>query len=73
MADFENISNKAEDTKGKAKEAVGEATDDDSLRGEGKVDQAKATAKEKLDSAKDKANEVVGKVFGGDDKGDVQR
>lgn len=68
MAEYENISNKAEDTKGKAKEALGEATEDGSLKGEGKVDQVKATAKEKLDNAKDKANEAIGKVFGNDDK-----
>ena len=68
MADYENISNKAEDTQGKAKEALGEAAEDDSLKGEGKLDQAKATAKDKLDNAKDKVNEAIGKVFGNDEK-----
>lgn len=60
-----DIRNKAEDLGGKAKEAAGEATGDRSLENEGKADQTKAQAKEKLSDAgnavKDKANEALGK------------
>ena len=60
-----DIRNKAEDLGGKAKEAAGEATGDRSLENEGKADQTKAQAKEKLsdagDAIKDKANEAMGK------------
>lgn len=54
-----------QDLGGKAKEAFGDATDNDSLSNEGKADQAKSDIKEKAtdaaDSVKDKANEVIGK------------
>ena len=49
---------------GQAKEAVGDATDNKSLKDEGKADQVKSDAKDKLNEAKDavsdKANEVIG-------------
>ena len=38
----DKIENKAEDLKGKAKEATGKATDDDELEAEGKTDQTKS-------------------------------
>ncbi|WP_235737412.1 CsbD family protein [Nocardioides alcanivorans] len=51
---------KADDLKGRAKEAAGAATNDDELKNEGKADQAKASIKEKVesvaDSIKDKLN-----------------
>ena len=43
----------ADEIKGKAKEAVGDLTDDDELEREGKVDQAAGGVKEKLADAKD--------------------
>ncbi|MGP6175114.1 CsbD family protein [Corynebacterium sp. A21] len=65
MGDFEN---KAEDFGGKAKEAFGEATDNESLKDEGKADQAKAGIKDKVseagDAVKDAANKVLGSFKG---------
>ena len=45
--------------KGKTKEAVGDATDNESLEAEGKKDQAVGTMKDKVDDAKDKVNEKI--------------
>ncbi|WP_293772269.1 CsbD family protein [uncultured Corynebacterium sp.] len=63
MSDFEN---KKDELLGSAKEKVGEATGNESLENEGKADQVKAGAKEKLedaaDAVKDKANEVLGNL-----------
>jgi len=50
--------------KGRAKQAVGDLTDDDDLRREGKVDEHAGKAKDKLDDMKDKAEDVVDKVKG---------
>jgi len=44
--------------KGKAKEAVGEATDNEQLQAEGKFDQAKGHAKSAVENAKDAAKDV---------------
>jgi uncharacterized protein YjbJ (UPF0337 family) len=44
--------------KGRVKEAVGSLTGDDSLKNEGKVDQAKSTVKDGVDKVADK---VTGK------------
>lgn len=63
MSDFEN---KKDELLGSAKETIGEATGNESLENEGKADQVKAGAKEKLedaaDAVKDKANEVLGNL-----------
>ena len=46
--------NKAEDLKGKAKEATGHATDDDDdLEAEGKTDQTKSSLKDAKENIKD--------------------
>ncbi|ROR90252.1 CsbD family protein [Nocardioides aurantiacus] len=45
--------NTAEDLKGKSKEATGEATNDDSLKAEGKTDQTKSSAKQAGENVKD--------------------
>jgi uncharacterized protein YjbJ (UPF0337 family) len=45
--------------KGRTKEAVGDLTDDDDLKDEGKVDKATGSAKDKLDRAADKVKDVV--------------
>lgn len=62
MGDLEN---KGQEFGGKAKEAFGDATDNERLENEGKADQTKADFKDKLsdagDAVKDKANEVLGK------------
>ncbi|MDN6199933.1 CsbD family protein [Corynebacterium flavescens] len=61
MGDFEN---KKDELAGKAKEAVGDATNNEELENEGKADQVTSGAKQKLsdavDGIKDKANEVIG-------------
>jgi uncharacterized protein YjbJ (UPF0337 family) len=46
--------NKAQDLKGRAKEAAGAATDNRDLQAEGQADQAKASLKDKVDKATDK-------------------
>ena len=49
----DKISNAADDLKGKAKEAVGSATDDEELERQGKGDQAKADLKDAGEKVKD--------------------
>ena len=57
-----DLSNKAEQAKGKVKQAVGDLTDDDDLRREGKVDDASGSAKEKVGDLKDKAEGAIDAV-----------
>jgi uncharacterized protein YjbJ (UPF0337 family) len=45
--------------KGRAKQAVGDLTDDDDLKDEGKVDKASGAIKEKVDKASDKVKDAV--------------
>lgn len=47
------MSGTSDDLKGRAKEAVGDLTDDKDLQREGKIDQAVGAAKEKVSDAKD--------------------
>jgi len=49
----DKISNAAEEAKGKVKEGVGKATDDERLEAEGKVDQSKANLKQAGENVKD--------------------
>jgi uncharacterized protein YjbJ (UPF0337 family) len=49
----DKISNAAEELGGKAKEATGNATDNDRLKAEGQTDQVKADAKKVGESVKD--------------------
>ncbi len=49
----DDIKHNADEAAGKAKEKWGEATDDQSLENEGKVDQAKANLKKAADDVKD--------------------
>lgn len=53
MSATDKIKNAIDDVAGKAKEAWGEATDDDSTKNEGKVDQAKADLKDAGEKVKD--------------------
>ena len=48
-----------DEAKGRAKEAAGDLTDDESLQREGKVDRAEGTAKDKLDDAGDKVKDAL--------------
>jgi uncharacterized protein YjbJ (UPF0337 family) len=57
------MSERFDEAKGKAKEAVGDLTDDDDLKREGKLDQAGASVKEKVGDAVDKAKDKVGDVL----------
>ena len=50
---------KADEAKGRAKEAAGALTDDQSLKHEGKVDRATGSVKDAVGDAGDKAKDVV--------------
>jgi len=58
MSTEDKASNKVQDLKGKAKEAVGSATGNEELEAKGKTDQAKSAVKDVGENAKD----AVGKV-----------
>jgi uncharacterized protein YjbJ (UPF0337 family) len=53
MGNQDKLNNKAKDLKGKAKEAWGDATDNERLEAEGKVDQSKADLKQAGEKVKD--------------------
>ena len=53
MSATDKIKNTIEDAAGKAKEAVGKATGDDSTKNEGKADQAKSDLKDAGEKVKD--------------------
>ena len=48
-----------DDLKGRAKEAAGDLTDDQSLKNEGKVDRATGSAKDAIGDAGDKVKDAV--------------
>jgi uncharacterized protein YjbJ (UPF0337 family) len=50
---------KFDEMKGRAKEAVGDLTDDDELKDEGKVDKATGSIKDKVDRASDEVKDAV--------------
>jgi uncharacterized protein YjbJ (UPF0337 family) len=51
-----------DEAKGRVKEGVGDLTDNDDLKREGKVDQAKGNVKEGIEEASDKAKEGLEKA-----------
>jgi uncharacterized protein YjbJ (UPF0337 family) len=53
MAFDDKVDNKAEEARGKIKEGVGKATDDERLEGEGKADQASSNLKQAGEKVKD--------------------
>jgi uncharacterized protein YjbJ (UPF0337 family) len=53
---------KAEELKGRVKEATGDLTDDDDLRRQGKADQMSGKAKQKVEHTKDKVEEGIDRV-----------
>jgi uncharacterized protein YjbJ (UPF0337 family) len=57
-----SMSGTADDLKGRAKEAVGDLTDDDRLKREGKADRAGGAVKDKLEDAKEWAEDKVDDV-----------
>jgi uncharacterized protein YjbJ (UPF0337 family) len=48
-----------DDLKGRAKEAVGDLTDNDDMKREGKLDQASGKVKETVDDVKDKIGDAL--------------
>jgi uncharacterized protein YjbJ (UPF0337 family) len=50
---------KTDDLKGRAKEAAGDLTDDQSLKNEGKVDKATGNVKDKVGDAGDKVKDAL--------------
>jgi uncharacterized protein YjbJ (UPF0337 family) len=53
------MSGKADELKGRVKEAAGAVTDDDRLRREGKVDQAAGKTKQAVEKVVDKTKKVI--------------
>ncbi len=51
-----------DDIKGRAKEAVGDITDNDDLKKEGKTDRASGKVKDTIDKVEDKAKDLVDDV-----------
>ena len=60
----DKIGNKAEDLKGKGKEAAGNATGDQELQAEGKGDQTSAAFKDGAEKVKDAASNIKDKLTG---------
>ena len=60
----DKASNSAEDLGGKAKEAAGNVTGDDQLKGEGKGDQASSSIKDVGEKVKDAAGDIKDKLTG---------
>lgn len=58
MSASDKVDNKAEELKGKAKEAVGKTTDDEELEAQGKADQGKANVKQAGEKVKDAVKDV---------------
>ena len=56
--------NKSEDLKGRAKEAAGATSDNDSLKSEGKADRAGAQAKDGVEKIAGGARDLVDKGIG---------
>jgi uncharacterized protein YjbJ (UPF0337 family) len=54
-----NTDKNVDEGAGRLKEAAGSLLDDDELKNEGKGDRAKASVKDKIDKAADKAKEVL--------------
>jgi len=57
-----SASDKAEEYKGKAKEAAGDLTGNDELKSEGQTDQASSSVKQTIDDAAGKAKDAAQSV-----------
>lgn len=53
------MSPNTDELKGRAKEAAGDLTDDDSLKNEGKADRASGKIKDAIDGAADKVKDAL--------------
>ncbi len=60
--DMGEVDNKVEQAKGHVKEAVGDLTDNDELRDEGKRDQAAGKVKQKVEQVTDKIEDGIDNV-----------
>ena len=58
MATDDKLRNQGEDLKGKAKETIGRATDDEELEAQGRTDQAKSSLKDAGEKVKDAIKDV---------------
>ena len=56
------MSGEFDKVKGRAKQAAGDLTDNDSLRNDGKKDEAAGKVKDGVDKVKDKVNDAVDAV-----------
>jgi uncharacterized protein YjbJ (UPF0337 family) len=56
------MGSKSDDLKGRAKEAVGDLTDNDELKREGQADRAGGKAKEVIENAGEKAKDLVDEI-----------
>jgi uncharacterized protein YjbJ (UPF0337 family) len=61
MSERDKASNKAEEIKGRAKEAAGRATDDERLEAEGRSDQTRSNLKQAGEKVKDAARDATGR------------
>ncbi|MCT1564510.1 CsbD family protein [Corynebacterium glucuronolyticum] len=65
MGDIQDdIKNKAEEFGGKAKEGLGNVTDNEKLEAEGKADQTKSDIKQGIEELGDKVKEAGDKILG---------
>jgi uncharacterized protein YjbJ (UPF0337 family) len=64
MATEDKAAHKGTELKGKAKEAVGDVTDDRDLQAEGQADQAEGNVKQAGDKVKDAGSKVKDAVTG---------
>lgn len=60
----DRLGNKGEEVAGRAKEAMGAASDNDELRREGKADQASAGLKDKVEDVKDTVTDAIDNLRG---------
>ena len=60
------MSGEVDEAKGRLKQAAGDLTDNDSLKNEGKKDEAAGKVKGAVDDVKDKIDDAVDKVRGND-------
>jgi uncharacterized protein YjbJ (UPF0337 family) len=61
MANDDKAANKAQEMKGKAKEALGDVTDNEQWQAEGKADQGAGNLKQAGEKVKDAAKDVLDK------------
>ena len=66
MSNTDKMGNRAQEAKGKVKEWVGDATDNESMQAEGEADQRKARTKQAGEHVKDAAHDVGDAIRGSD-------